>query len=377
MPEVIADELEKGPEPVKSVSLTGAENLQMFMGDPESAETKAIMEAHGINFGDSIIVNVEGQKSMVVLASENDFWTRDKAATEAISTMSDVSEPQPTELHETAAVAKMMMGETAPDNVETHEELVAEAIEPLGKESLEETMVNADTFNGEEEAPVAEVAIEELTVEQAPIIEDKAETLAPLDKAEIVAMIEKNRKDLEYRLESYKAQAGYSEADHGGRSVLGKASELLDELMRSGEPRTPQEKEEMSQLLSQIARDLDNNIVGAYEPFDKRGWEKAKTEHLAEPEDGDLSELSKLVGELTVQLDTAHNESRKVKSLAAGISSQLKGNVSLALANGWTVGDQLYAVIAQLKRQSGIEDGPRESVANIQSTLKSIEDLAA
>ena len=155
MPEVIAEELEKGPETVKSVSLTAAENLQMFMGDPKSAETKAIMEAHGISFGDTVVVNVEGQKPMVVIADKEDFWTRDKAASEAIAESAVVLEPQPVGLHETADLAKMMMGEIGPDTaIETHEELVVGAIEPLGEEALELTLENAEIFT--EQAPIQE-----------------------------------------------------------------------------------------------------------------------------------------------------------------------------------------------------------------------------
>ncbi|MDB5160181.1 MAG: hypothetical protein JWO99_444 [Candidatus Saccharibacteria bacterium] len=155
MPEALPDELEKGPETAKAVSLTGAENLQMFMGDPESAETKAIMEAHGIAFGDTVVVNVEGQKSMVVSTSENDFWTRDKAASEAIATTVEVAESRITDLHETASLAKMMMGEATPDAVERHEELVADAIEPLGEEALVGTLEDADVFAEEQGAEEA------------------------------------------------------------------------------------------------------------------------------------------------------------------------------------------------------------------------------
>lgn len=157
MPEVISDELEKGPENVKSVSLTGDENLQMFMGDPESDETKDIMKAHNINFGDTVVVNVEGQKPVVVIADKEDFWTRDKAASEAIAESAVVLEPLPAGLHETASIANMMMGEIGPDTdtaVETHKERVADAIEPLGEEALELTLEHAEIFT--ERPPIQE-----------------------------------------------------------------------------------------------------------------------------------------------------------------------------------------------------------------------------
>jgi hypothetical protein len=225
MPEALPDELEKGPETAKSVSLTGAENLQMFMGDPESSETKAIMEAHGIAFGDTVVVNVEGQKPMVVKADKEDFWTRDKAASEVIAATVEVSEPQPTELHETASLAKMMMGETAPDAVEKHEELVADAIEPLGEEALEVTLVNAEAF-------AEEVPSEGAT----PVVENKSETppkeeLIPEKDANLAGSVVNKMATM---AESYRDGFEPGEGDHlQARFIKGVAHDMTEMLQKS------------------------------------------------------------------------------------------------------------------------------------------------
>lgn len=152
MVEISPDEIEKNPETIKSVVLTSKENLQMFMGDPQSEKTKKIMDKHGIRFGDTVVVNVDGQKPVVVDASEHDFWTRDKAASEALTQSLEVLKPEPTDLQEAAGLAKVMLGETAPNNAERHDELVTNGIEPLGEEALENTIGNAELFTDQAES---------------------------------------------------------------------------------------------------------------------------------------------------------------------------------------------------------------------------------
>lgn len=152
MVDVSPDEIEKSPETTKSVYLTAKENLQMLMGDPQSAEIAIIMNKHDINFGDTIVVNVDGQKKMVVHTSTTDFWTRDKAASEALTPSVAVMEPEPTDLQLADGLAMVMLGETVSNTGERHDRLVAEGIELLGGEALGSTIKeNAEVFTDEAE----------------------------------------------------------------------------------------------------------------------------------------------------------------------------------------------------------------------------------
>lgn len=130
------NEQDKSPESVpKQISLTSQENLILMMADPDSAETKAIMDAHGIEFGDQVEVTVDGVK-MIVETSKEDFWTRNRKATFE---------------RQAAEHAKNMM--EAEPNLE-HEQLVEAVAEPMGETAIDEMESEA----GLPTEPFAEVA---------------------------------------------------------------------------------------------------------------------------------------------------------------------------------------------------------------------------
>jgi hypothetical protein len=360
MSEAFSDNKEKGPVTTKSVSLTGQENIQMFMGDPQSPETKAIMKKHDINFGDTVVVNVEGQQPMVVNAGEADFWTRDKEASGALAAPNKATESTLTDLEQAVGGAKAVLGEIPSETLVKHEAIGGEVIEPLGEEALQDTLENAETFN-KEGVPRAE----------------KAEVIPPLGNAEIVAMIEKNRKMLDSQLDSYKSQNGYNEADHGGKTLMEKAAESLNELMSRGEPRSAEEKAYLADALTRIARDIDNNIVGAFEPLDTRAWEKVQTDYLADTEDTELTTLSEHVNTLIGELKHARQQSSSGKNMAVSITEHIKTDLQSALINGRSINDQLYGVVRQMQQALGQESSTRRSVANVRLTLKTMASNTA
>jgi hypothetical protein len=232
------NEQDKSPESRKLIYLTSQENLTLMMADPESAEVKAIMDAHGIEFGEPVEANVDGVR-MVVETSKEDFWTRNRKATAELVSGEGTFEQEAAEhaqnLMEATSehdqlveVVAEPMGETAVDEIEAEAGLPLEPFEEAAPEGTKER----PEFDHQELGSVSEMAMSLQRMRDG-FIHDDAETARHLID-DIVARQANAASDMyargEMSQEAYSLVMGVA---FGGAETPGLTSHVKDMMRRS------------------------------------------------------------------------------------------------------------------------------------------------
>ncbi|MDB5162235.1 MAG: hypothetical protein JWM52_743 [Candidatus Saccharibacteria bacterium] len=144
----------------KAVELSEAENLHLMMADPDSQEVADFLENNGLKFGDEIIAHIEGRdRAEILTLDKQDFFTRDRAETEAYHASESLREVA--EDHMTDTVLENLTGPENPGEDIAAAEPIAEApVEIISEPIVEEASADeAEPVVPEE----AEVVPEETT----------------------------------------------------------------------------------------------------------------------------------------------------------------------------------------------------------------------
>lgn len=136
-----SDKSTEAPKSRKEMTMSSQDNLTLAMSDPDGPEVQELMDKYGIEFGDMVELHVEGKDDvMVMTADKNNFWDRDRAASEALAIERNTPQPAETDFTQEAAEhAQSIVGQETPEKNEMLFQRQG-AVEDLGVEAVEDVV---------------------------------------------------------------------------------------------------------------------------------------------------------------------------------------------------------------------------------------------
>lgn len=138
----------------KEVSLSKKKLADLSMLDPHSHEVQEWMTANEINFGDDLIVHVDGLPDAVFVTREDDFMTRDRKASEAWNSREVPREADAVEDEAVRSAAERIVDDG--DEASVEKEISIEDAEELGDDVLELVDIKKPEEAQLDEAPTQE-----------------------------------------------------------------------------------------------------------------------------------------------------------------------------------------------------------------------------
>lgn len=160
----VTSEFEQTEKPLGEVVATKDELAFFATADTDDPKIQEWMQKNGVQFGDRVVVHVEGLQDIVMVTDKEDFGTRDREATEKWreQVLAEYGSKNEDATEQSSLEAEEAIVEAIDTEIDRHSAEIAEeeprVSEEMAHEIGEEGLEAADVPNPEEPKPAASVA---------------------------------------------------------------------------------------------------------------------------------------------------------------------------------------------------------------------------